>query len=555
MYKEMRDLSKTFIPIIALLLCGCNDYLLDSVVSPQASLTKANNGDERVIMYHSATSHWIVQSDDPYRLENVKDYINDYPNLKTDSLLAGLSATHYVLTVYPRNEVEIDEIEQLNDVNVSYIPFDYIIVPEYDSRTASPSDTIFFPSQEKYTIEKPIYNCDGQMQYIETKTMPVLYVVWPVDKALPEKYEYHIDYSVFIPRQSALYSSNKQKFEDFEKGLISRNQPTQSNTKGYRYFQGFFNIYDPWVDDYIPVDNLRLRFSLGSNVIEGYTNSSGYFSVYAPENATIFIVFQNDRWKMFYDSDSSESPIMMSYAILSEVWVNGTTLTMTSKLATIHLAANYYYNHNHGIPVIADSSIRIRISETYNGDHGGEFHPGLLGSSCIDISTAIYSDKDLFALVCHELGHYNHYRIRDGFINYTSVHRLFKESYAEYSGWFICRHFYIAHNMPYTSLWLIPRSNQTWKKTDSGDNSHYSPLFVDLIDDCNQYEEYSSHEDHIYFNNETISNIPHSIIKLMIEKKTWSQIKDVLDNYCNVYFSQSQYNQFVAPYDYYFTYN
>ena len=245
---------------------------------------------------------------------------------------------------------------------------------------------------------------------------------------------------------------------------------------------------------------------------------------------------------------------MMSYAILSEVWVNGTTLTMTSKWATIHMALNYYYYHNHGIPVITDSSIRIRINESSTYSHPGEFHPGLLGSSCIDIATQSCSGKDLFAMVCHELGHFNHYKIRGGFFNYTSVHRLFKESYSQYSGWFICRHYYIANNLPQYSLWLIPRACQYWKKTDSGDDSHYSPLFVDLIDDYNQYEDYNI-SNHFDLNNETISNVPHSVIKLMIEKKTWAQIKDVLDNYCNVYFTQSQYNQFIAPYDYYFLSN
>jgi hypothetical protein len=553
----MQNPNKPFFVLLAisLLVCGCNDYLTGDAESLQVLSTKASLDDDMTLLYHTPTSKWIVRADDPYRLDNVKDVINRTPYLKEGLSILELPATHYVLTLYPRTEKERETIEHLNDVSVSYIPFDYKIVSRNnDTERVSIADTTFYSSYEKYSVEEAVYDGEGNLLYTKTKPMPVLYVVWPVNKDLPKEYDYQIEYSVFLPQKSELYCSNKQTLDKLEKELITCSQWAQSGTRGYRYFQGYFNKYDPRLYDYIPVENLRLRFSVGSNVIEGYTNSSGYFNVYAPENAAIFIVYQSDKWKMFMDTDSSESPIMISYAILSDVWVNGDTITMTSKLPTIHSAANYYYNHNHGIPIDSNTSIRIRISDSYDGEHSGQFHPGLLGSSCIDISTYVYSNEDLFATVCHELGHFNHYLIRGGFINYTSVHRLFKESYAQYSGWFVCRYYYIAHNLPNSSLWLIPRSSQTWKKTESGNDSHYSPLFVDLIDDHNQHED-TNYKDRLYLNDDTISNVPHTVIAEMIENRIWSQIKDVLDDYCNVYFTQSQYNQFVAPYDYYFLNN
>ena len=44
--------------------------------------------------------------------------------------------------------------------------------------------------------------------------------------------------------------------------------------------------------------NLRVRFQMGSNIVDTYTNNSGWYSAYAPIGSTMSYVFEHTRWKI-----------------------------------------------------------------------------------------------------------------------------------------------------------------------------------------------------------------------------------------------------------------
>ena len=167
-------------------------------------------------------------------------------------------------------------------------------------------------------------------------------------------------------------------------------------------------------------------------------------------------------------------------------------------------------------------------------------------------------DGHVFATVCHEMGHYSHYMYKNSRLAYDSMHSLFKESFADYVAWVLSHNYYAEKTglIPYGSLgWDndFLCDNQTWKKNDSGDASYYSPLFIDMIDDNNQYYTQGDGDDYNY---DVLNNIPHSLIKsLVTDNRTWSQIKAQMQDYVGVYFQQAEYNSFITPYNYYFQYN
>ena len=60
-------------------------------------------------------------------------------------------------------------------------------------------------------------------------------------------------------------------------------------------------------------------------------------------------------------------------------------------------------------------------------------------------------------------------------------------------------------------------------------------------------------DDPTIYNYDSIHDVPYSIIKtLIVQNKTWAQLKTHLGNYVGTYYTQNDYNQYILPYDNYF---
>ena len=79
----------------------------------------------------------------------------------------------------------------------------------------------------------------------------------------------------------------------------------------------------------------------------------------------------------------------------------------------------------------------------------------------------------------------------------------------------------IIDNYKYTQYFPVCASNE------------YSPLFVDLIDDYNQYEN------DIYLPNDRINNVPHSLMReIAQEDYNWAECKSRLVSKIGVYYTE-----------------
>jgi hypothetical protein len=97
------------------------------------------------------------------------------------------------------------------------------------------------------------------------------------------------------------------------------------------------------------------------------------------------------------------------------------------------------------------------------------------------------------------------------------------------------------------------QARQTWIKTHysptDAPHMYYSPLFVDLVDTYNQHNINSS------YNNDSISIGPyiHTIIReIAAQCKTWDDMKNALDDYVGVFYTQTQFDSFCMPYNYWY---
>lgn len=525
-------------------------------------------------VFHKGTETFIVHQNDPYTLENFKTALQKLSSGQSQQSLTKaqadcfsssqeLSATHYALKIYPRNESEQWQIELMEGIKVSYIPFDYVQLPEDEQKRLK--QDYGSSLQQSSTLETSPYTVtyddlmttDGPVPP-ETYTMPILYTVWPCDKPLPEAYDYIIDYEVFIPQyndgtksQSGLSTDAlhilEQEAISIALGKPVNNEATTKSSSVVRTLTKILYCHDNLMKN-LPVANLKIQFKLGSNIWETYTQSNGYFSITnaIPLEATYSQIFQHPRWKI--TMENSTSPISYTLGTVQDAWHNNTDKTFTTysyaefPVYEILRAVNYYYNGNHSIRTWHyDEGIRIRALTTEN-QYNGYFSYFTNKPAYI----SIYANNEQkrhwrIGTVLHELGHFTQYGERGGATEFNQVHRLIQESYASYVGYYLGESYYESQGYTKTSINenVTGQGRQGWVSPAT-----YSPLFVDLIDDYNQNEYYPS------LSYDPIKNFPHSIIRTMAATcPDKNSIFSKLQEYVGIYYTSSELTKFLEPYN------
>lgn len=539
------------------------------------------------VIYHEGTKSYMVPQKDPYTLVNFQNAYEKLATGNSDQVLTRsqmdefsettqLEATHYALKVFPKNEAEQWEIELMEDIKVTYIPFDQVQLPEdMEEKVMAISTRSQIPTYPELSPYEVVYDdfetLEDMPKEIETCIMPILYVVWPCDKPLPEGIDYVIAYEVFLPqhdeertRSSAGLSTEAlQMLENEAISLalgISAQTRVQTRSSIVRTLTGRIYQYDNLLRADAPMQNLKVQFKLGSNIWETYTQSNGYFSItnLIPLEASFGYTFHHPRWKITFENNTA--PITTTWGTVEDWWRNTSEVYLepgsSHPTYEIHRAVNYFYNGSHSVGKwYYNEGIRIRAISRTDASANAYFSYSKKNQAYI---TVYYNNNGnesrIIGTVLHELGHFVHFGERGGYTGsayngFIGVHSLIKESYASYVGWYLGERYYSTLGWVKSSVTqdITGQARQSWWKTD-GSTAYYSPLFVDLVDDFNQGTYWSSS-----YNSDQIKNFPHSIIRTMsAECTTWSDVKTKLQQYVGVYYTTAEYNSFVAPYDYWF---
>lgn len=377
---------------------------------------------------------------------------------------------------------------------------------------------------------------------------------------------YEIDYEVFLPnyaaktRSSTLSTTAMQVLEaeaiSLALGTSAQISPTTKGPIGQR--SGNISNNDRFLNTKVPLANLKQRFQLGSNIWDVYTNSSGTFYIPGgvPLDASYSHLFLHENWKLTWEN--STTPFMTTWGTIRECWGSKATIDMqpVGGLGTyeMHPAVNYYYHGPHAVSTWHyESGIRIEAIPAVSVDNylGAFYYPRSSNAFIKIFQTTQRQNNHLIGTILHELGHFTQYGERSGYSGYSAVHKLLREPYAEYVGWYVGEHYYA--NMGYTPLandYLTGCNPQGWQRTNSS-TAYYSPLFVDLVDDYNQGASSNSS-----YNNDKIKGVPYYIIKEVAANCTdWNSVKAKLRANAGAYYSLTDINNFFIPYDYWFANN
>lgn len=523
-------MKNVFLLIVVIIVGSCAKQQMEQQQLSVLSIETKSTND--CYVYNTSAKIWMTIQDDPYKVSNLQTIA------QSNGIDVLVKPTHYALKLFPKNEQELNNLIIRDDISFSYIPFGYTCVSASIADSLSRSNnTCKYREEEKYFTV-------SQQDFHKQLPLPVLYAAWPVDKPLPDKYDYTIEYYACIP--------------DFlEKEGMSTEKDLLNSCLGTRnlVLSGYVYDHDDLLGCHIPIKNLRLRLSYGLSSIETYTNENGFFvfSGNINTNAMLKCVFENSQFRI---TDDSLFSMVESVESVATLWFAGNPagIYLGSKALIIHRAANHFFNGGHAIITPeANFSIRINFMDM-DSQYYGSFNPYITLPS-IDIKQSPnYDDPRYLSNVLHELGHFNHYQRNGGWSNYYYVISLIKESYADYVSWYVGRDYYTVTNSGvYNPEWedSLKDSGQYWLKTYSSSIVVYSPLFIDLYDNYNQNVLIGPS-----FNDDRISGVPHSVIQsILAGQQTWQDLKNSLYGYVGVYYSYDDYSAFVEPYDYCVTIN
>ena len=549
----MTSYSRTVITLIIpslllILLTNCaKDYSTNNSFAEPISETKSLNYDYQDLVYFEQCNSWLKPEQDPYEISNIRHAAGIVNSIMGDSL--SINPTHYALKVFPRNEVELNELILTRDIIINYIPFNYTQISDKEAASIEHKgaiiDTCFFQTESKYYI-----NCGDDII-----PLPVLYLAWPVDKPLPNEYDFIIEYEAFIPNSFDCDPSTL--FLEQEAINCSNDNATKNKTRGssYRTITGQIMDYDDLLGCFVNVKYLRLQLTYGLSTLETYTDQYGCFSFTGNinDNAKLKIFFENTRWRI-----SNNNSLISGTSVLgkvSDLWASSGHHVeyLNHEVLTVHRAANFFFNGNHDISTPASSySLRIDIKSQ---DRIGVFEPSPVFSPCIHINndTTTYHEGYIFATVIHELGHFNQYQHQGGHSAYIAVHQTLRESFACYVSWYLSSAYYTeACYGFYNPTWdeIFGQNFQNWKLNWVSYAIDYTPLFIDLSDTYNQGETNPA------CIKDYVSGTPHwYIVSIAVDKQSWVDLRASLKTYIELCYSTSVFNDFVALYDEYFGFN
>lgn len=570
-------------------LTGCKEQIDEPQVqaTPEEQIAQLPSRALEQAIYNPSTESWMVPQKDPYALDNMQQAYDNllagkYARVLTRSQSSEFSGahqlepTHYCLKIYPRNEAEQWEVELMEDVKVAYIPFDYVQLTEAEVQRVSAmtraSDANTFDEVSHHSVTDDYTSAEGETQTV-TQVMPVLYVVWPCNKPLPQQMDYVVDYPVLIPPHNTSTTRsatglNTVALQAVETEAISLalgipaspQVMTMTVDDRIRMINGTVLYYDTSLKANVPQANLKQRVQLGSNIWETYSNATGYFMMEGqiPNEATYYHVFQHPKWKI--TTATSTSPHVVNWGSVGTWWpyFGSWAITMhpTSSLPIylINPAVNYFYNGSHSISTWSyTSGIRIKAMAEEPTTAGGHFYGQMSGEAYIEIFNNQGNTAYLAGTVLHELGHFTHYCERESPTKYHEVHTLIQESFASYVGWHVGENYYsyLGYVRPFINSQLTGQDRQHWHPDlYISKSKFYTPLFIDLIDTYNQSTNGPNRL------NETVSKLPHSIIRsIAAECTNWSSVKANLHQYVGTHYTQDQFDEYCLPYDYWFIRN
>ena len=526
----------------------------------------------QIIEYDSDSGIFLQKQDDPFAINNlIKARQTLLEGAGTQTLTKAeyeevsnteLAVTHHALTVYPKSLKEVAQIESTAGVNVSYYPFNYRILPNNEKGQTKTFCEEYHGEKNPHVFEyKDVRTSHGEIIGDVIEELPVLYVVWPVGKEIPDTLDYKVDYDVSLPTQKINYIHRESIRKSLGITTLTKVEEDPDDSAGYKGLAGYIRCYDSYTLSYVGIGGLSVQAQFGSYIQYSETDINGYFYLLAeiPDYSSFLCVYSKP-WYWSVRLNNSSTPVHTSFGYVQDVLGSGVQYNFNLNLYSnpsapvndVQRAVDYYYSsYYHDVtPAQFSPGIVIRAYNTSGSNYGETWF-----SSNADpyINIYNYSTYNTYEMgtTLHELGHITMYKDKGGYTNFFSSIDFLHESFACFVGWHLSESYYsdIGQTILDTFSFINPQKHQNWTSSQ-GSYGRYSPLYVDLMDSCNQSGYGTS------YLNDSISNVPYSVIRqIMILSTTWESCKNLLSTCGGSFYTTSQIDAYTSGIDTWFNNN
>lgn len=318
-----------------------------------------------------------------------------------------------------------------------------------------------------------------------------LYCSVPVDQDLPD-IKYEILEELYIPEtseNSSRSSDNLTLLED-ESFLLTGNANDSNRSSRSRWSpSGRITLYDPVSDENIGVPYVKVKARNWFKTRRDYTDFNGYFKTGSFRGDVCYSIV----W------ESSNATIDVRTDSYGQAWYNGPNQKKSAWNKNFSSGSSYFYAKNLRAAMLAyqvmksyrsDPIGRISICSNY-----GEKVPGKYPSNC----AGYYKDRKIYTYskysngnnirytsnlinIAHEMGHAMQDHMNK---DHDEVALKIKEAYAVFIGYLTMRKYQNIDEFDYEMYNVTTRQSRKYREQDNP----YIPLFVDLVDDYNQYSE------------------------------------------------------------------
>lgn len=453
-----------------LIMVALSVFMLSQSCSIRGDISDAESTDylkETNTMEQESSSDNVVLGKkliNPYSVENMQIAKNKLAS-RGVSIEEEITTTHYYIRFTPKSQEEADKLHQDKTLSLYYTPLDYEILS---------------PGSKYRDNDIP----DDQPN--------ALYCAVPVDKELPDV-SYEIIEKLYLPETSDNDSRSVSKLrllEDESLILTGNAEVSNRSSRGKWNPNGRITLYEPTSNKNIGIPYVKVRARNWFKDRIAYTDHDGKFeteSFYGDVSYTLIWELNNGK-------------IDVRDGNTGQAWYNGPNNKKSSWNKNFASGSSYFYAQNYRAAILAYSVMldyrsspigKVSICAHYGDKAPGDW-AGYYEAKYRNIHTYTKFSNgnniryiDNLINTTHEMGHaMHHYMNKD----YDDVNLRIKEAYAVFIGYLTMRVYYNIHSLGTQAFWTITRQNRSYPAT-----TDYIPLFVDLVDDYNQYSRMGSH--------------------------------------------------------------
>lgn len=432
--------------------------------------------------------------DNPYSVENMQRALE---NLKRKTRLAEdlvIEATDLYVKFMPFDSLQLEALEADTTLHLFEYPFDYEIEEEgnwYHDPDVSPSVPTY-----QYTVVKTDYVFPPTISY------EIVTDLFLVDNLIEEAMEARMDmdYINFLKEledEALRITNNWEPRVDMSdarwnpQGRVTVQERINGTSSGESIVNGVLVVDKT---KFLPVKGIRVRARRWFKIETDQTNANGEYKINSfvdrPVNYSLISrteLFRVTGWTGYanrLNGPKKMEPWNLNFTWHSEWWARCTVMN------AIYDFREQAYQHNLALPYGWDPA-RIRV--VFESGRSNTFRQVLRHEVPILINNDVklytkdegainLETDDLYSLVMHELGHVSHYLQSPGNAILTySTNALINESFAEAVQYEFtkARYPFVVSNKPDQSRSKI--------EYGGGDNWKYSPYFIDLMDNTNQF--------------------------------------------------------------------